>query len=120
MSLRNITNPLTSQLAKMKDLLAERRLFSRRAFLSLILTLGGLLSVVGRLIYLQVINHKHFTTLSENNRVKLQPLAPTRGLIYDRNGVLLAENYPPIAWRLPLSKSRIWTPPSANSRLVSN
>lgn len=105
MSLRNITSPLASQLAKMKDLLAERRLFSRRAFLSLILTLGGLLSVVGRLIYLQVINHKHFTTLSENNRVKLQPLAPTRGLIYDRNGVLLAENLS--SYRLEITPEQV-------------
>ena len=52
----------------------------------------ALLAVSGRLVYLQVLNHDRFTTLSESNRVRLQPLPPTRGFIYDRNGVLLADN----------------------------
>jgi hypothetical protein len=52
----------------------------------------SLLAVAGRLVYLQVLNHERFTTLSESNRVRLQPLPPTRGFIYDRNGVLLADN----------------------------
>lgn len=52
------------------------------------------LVVVMRLINLQVINHEHFTTLSQDNRVKVLPLPPTRGLIYDRNGLILAQNVP--------------------------
>ena len=52
------------------------------------------LVVLGRLVYLQVINHAHFTTAAQGNRIKILPLPPTRGLIYDRNGVLLAENLP--------------------------
>ncbi len=61
-----------------------------------LLVLGGMLCLVlfGRLLYLQVIEHDHYRTLSEDNRVKLQPIAPNRGLIYDRNGILLAENLP--------------------------
>jgi penicillin-binding protein 2 len=92
MILRKAAKPIDEHLSKMTDPLLEKRLFSRRAFLSLAGVLGGLLTVAGKLAYLQVLNHRHFTTLSENNRVKLQPLAPTRGLIFDRNGVLLAEN----------------------------
>ena len=83
---------VTRGAARLKEPVAEKRLFFRRALFSLALVLGGLLTLVGRLAYLQVLNHEHFTTLSENNRVKLQPLPPTRGRIFDRNGVLLADN----------------------------
>ncbi len=60
------------------------------AFIVMIL----LITLVLRLIHLQITNHDHFTTLSHENRVKLVPLPPTRGLIYDRNGVILAQNLP--------------------------
>jgi len=89
---RGVRRPAARQLAKVRDPVAESRLFGRRAVIALALALAALLTLVGRLIYLQVVNHTHYTTLSENNRVKLQPLPPTRGLIYDRNGVLLADN----------------------------
>ncbi len=48
--------------------------------------------VFARYFYLQVLQHNYFTTASDNNRIKLQPIAPTRGYIYDRNGVLLVDN----------------------------
>ena len=38
--------------------------------------------------------HEHYTTLSKSNRVKITPIAPIRGLIYSRDGVILAENKP--------------------------
>ncbi len=44
--------------------------------------------------FLQVVNHDHFKTLSQENCVKLVVLPPPHGLIYDRNGVVLAENLP--------------------------
>ena len=47
-----------------------------------------------RLYYLQVVEHERYSAMSEDNRVQLQPVPPTRGLIYDRNGVLLADNRP--------------------------
>lgn len=47
-----------------------------------------------RLINLQMVKHDHFITLSQNNRVKVLPIPPIRGLIYSRDGVLLAENQP--------------------------
>lgn len=79
-------------LIRNKDPLAEVRLFTRRAMIALVLVLICLATLIGRLAYLQVLHHDHFTTLSENNRIKLQPLQPARGLIFDRNGVLLADN----------------------------
>ena len=77
-----------------KDNLLESRLFMGRVLVALFV--GGLLfiALVMRLVYLQVVAHDHFRTLSEDNRVKLQPVPPNRGLIYDRNGVLLADNLP--------------------------
>ena len=90
---------------QLKDHLFESRLIMNRAVL--LLVFGGiLLSVlVFRLLYLQVASHEHFTTLSEDNRVKLQPLPPNRGLIFDRNGILLAENLP--SYRLEITPEQV-------------
>jgi penicillin-binding protein 2 len=85
--------PATGEpLAREKDNTAESELFFRRALVVLFAVFLSFLAVAGRLVYLQVLNHERFTTLSESNRVRLQPLPPTRGFIYDRNGVLLADN----------------------------
>jgi penicillin-binding protein 2 len=77
-----------------KDHLLESQLFLGRTIASGILVMLTMLLLVGRLFYLQVLSHEHFITLSKDNRVKLQPLPPTRGLIYDRHGVTLAQNLP--------------------------
>ncbi len=77
-----------------KDTAAERRLFQRRALVALamvLLLIGGLLA---RMYQLQVVEHQTYITLSDKNRVQVQSVPPTRGLIYDRNGDLLAENRP--------------------------
>ena len=47
-----------------------------------------------RLFSLQVIRREHYLALSEENRIRIVPIEPPRGLIYDRNGVLLVDNYP--------------------------
>ena len=54
----------------------------------------SLLLVIGRLIKLQVFEHDRYKTLSQENRLKIVPVAPTRGLIYSHDGVLLADNRP--------------------------
>ncbi|WJW75931.1 penicillin-binding protein 2 [Thiohalobacter sp. IOR34] len=77
-----------------KDNLLESRLFMRRAIAALLGAALLLMALVGRLVYLQVVAHEHYRTLSEHNRIKLEPIPPNRGLIFDRNGVLLAENLP--------------------------
>lgn len=78
----------------LRDHSAESSLFARRtlvSFIFIILVLGLLLS---NLYYLQVDSYQAYKTRSNENRVKLVPIAPNRGLIYDRNGILLAENKP--------------------------
>ncbi len=77
-----------------KDPYRERQLFLNRAILGAFFSTLLILLLVARMFYLEVLRHEHFTTLSTNNRVSLQPIPPTRGLIYDRHGVLLAQNLP--------------------------
>jgi len=77
-----------------KDHIRESRLFNERAAIALFIVICLLFLIVARLIYLQIVNHEHFATLSEVNRINLVPVPPTRGLIYDRNGVVLAQNLP--------------------------
>ena len=72
----------------------EAMLFKRRTIVAASLCLLLILGLLFRLAYLQIVEFKHFSSLSENNRVRLMALAPTRGLIFDRNGVVLAENRP--------------------------
>ncbi len=78
----------------LKDLAGEARIVRGRIIAACfgVLLLAGIL--VLRMVQLQVVEYQRFSTLSEDNRVKLVPLAPTRGLIYDRNGVQLAQNTP--------------------------
>ena len=75
-----------------KDYLRESRLFRVRAGTATFGMILLLLLLILSLTKLQVFEHQHFTTLSQDNRVKVQPLPPTRGLIYDRNGTILAQN----------------------------
>ncbi|TLF45488.1 penicillin-binding protein 2 [Halomonas urmiana] len=83
----------------------ELHAFRMRSLLAVlvVLTLTGLLG--GRLFYLQVVQHEVYSTRSEKNRVRVEPLPPTRGLIYDRNGELLAENRP--TYNLTLVRERV-------------
>ncbi len=69
---------------------------------ALVVILLATVLLLARLIKLQIIDFEYFSTLSEDNRVKVVPIAPTRGLIYDRNGVLLAENIPTFSLELNL------------------
>jgi len=78
----------------LRDTVQEKQLFQTRAFVAILGVVVITLSLLGRFYYLQVIAHETYTTLSDRNRVQVQPVSPTRGLIYDRNGVLLAENRP--------------------------
>ncbi len=77
-----------------KDVAAERRLFQRRTGVMLVLVIAMLGVLAGRMYQLQVIEHDVYRTLSDKNRVQVQSVAPPRGLVYDRNDVLLAENRP--------------------------
>lgn len=89
----------------LKDSWAEQRLFNNRT----IWAIAGLLLLTGvlgtRLVKLQVVDFQHYSELSYGNRVRIEALAPIRGIIYDRNGVVLAENLP--AWQLVLIPEQV-------------
>lgn len=75
-----------------KDTKNDNRLFLNRlivAFIAIIFLSSGLII---RLIYLQIAGHEHYSSLAKDNSVKIYPLVPTRGMIYDRHGNVLAEN----------------------------
>ena len=82
------------QSAHIKDHLRENHRFFGRAVVSGAFVLLLLTLVLVRLAKLQIVDHAHYKTLSQDNRVKLVPLPPTRGLIYDRAGRVLAQNRP--------------------------
>lgn len=79
---------------QIRDYQAEARLFASRAVVSFvgIVVLMGLL--VANMYNIQVNQFQDYQTRSNDNRIKVVPIAPNRGLIYDRNGILLAENRP--------------------------
>lgn len=89
----------------LKDPYLETRLFRSRiitGFLLLLLVIAGLMA---RYFWLQVIQHEEFSTQSVNNQVRLVPVAPNRGLIYDRRGRPIAENLP--AYRLEIVPEKV-------------
>ena len=88
-----------------KDLHLEQRLFGARVLIAGIIVSLVLTLVLGRLFYLQIVSYKYFTTQSQNNRVRLVAVPPPRGLIFDRNGVVLAENLP--SYQLEITPEQI-------------
>ncbi|MCX7627863.1 MAG: penicillin-binding protein 2 [Methylophilaceae bacterium] len=61
--------------------------------------------LLARFFHLQVISHDHYRTLAENNRISLVPIVPNRGLILDRNGVVLAHNF--FVYTLEITPSKV-------------
>lgn len=90
---------------QLKDDYSETRLIQRRLIVAAIFVLVLMSIVLARMYVLQVVEHEHFSTLSNSNRVRLKALPPTRGLIYDRNGVVLADNLP--AYRLEIIREQV-------------
>ena len=78
----------------LKDPIREKQIFTFRAVLAMLIILCVAAGLLTRIYYLQAVDFEHYTTLSDKNRMQLQSVVPTRGLIYDRNGILLADNQP--------------------------
>jgi len=72
----------------------EKRVFNLRIVFAILVIVLLLTLVIGRLTYLQIINYEHYSTLATGNRIRIEPIPPNRGLIFDRNGKILAENLP--------------------------
>ncbi|MCP4491036.1 MAG: penicillin-binding protein 2 [Gammaproteobacteria bacterium] len=94
-----------SQRVHLKDDYLESRLIRRRLVLSAAFIFMLMTLVLGRLYVLQIIDYDHFSTLSDSNRVHIKPLPPARGLIFDRQGVVMANNLP--SYRLEIVREQI-------------
>lgn len=93
----------------LKDHEKETQLVNKR-----LLACGLLVAVlscilVGRMYFLQVTEFAYHSTISENNRVHVLPIPPERGLIYDRNGVVLADNRPSFNLIMTRERSGDWS-----------
>jgi penicillin-binding protein 2 len=84
---------------------AEAEQFRRRALLAGLGVAVAILALALGYGRLQILQHEVYATRSEENRIRLEPIVPARGLIYDRNGVLLADNAP--AYRLDIVAERV-------------
>ena len=90
---------------QLKDDFLEHRLIRRRLIFTAVVAVLLLSLVVGRLYVLQVVEYDHYVTLSDSNRIRLKALPPTRGLIFDRYGVVMADNLP--AYRLEIVREQV-------------
>jgi len=102
---------------RIKDAAHETLLFRRRALAGFAIIAVCLAVLLGRFFDLQVLRHDEFNARSDANRIKLRPLPPARGLIYDRNGVVLADNVP--QYRLELTPEQVDDIDDTLSRLRS-
>ncbi len=108
---------MLKQRISIKDNGAEAALFYRRALFAMACV--GLLTLLllGNLYRLQVLHHADYQTRSNSNRIKVLPVAPPRGLIFDRNGILLAENRP--VYSLEIVPEQVTDLPQTVSALVA-
>jgi len=83
----------------------ELDLFRSRALVAGVLVFLALFLVIVRLIFLQINNYEYYTNLSRENYQKHIPIPPVRGQIYDRNGILLADNH--IEYVLEVTKDKV-------------
>ena len=92
-------------LSSIKDVHSERRLFLGRVILASVVSILLLGVVIARLVQLQIVDYELFAEKSQGNRVRIEPVPPIRGLIFDRNGTVIAENLP--AYQLELVPEQV-------------
>ena len=91
-------------MSELRNVRRELHYFQVRLGVAGALVLAAFAVLFGRFFYLQVIQHKYYDTKAEDNRIAVMPIQPNRGLILDRNGVVLARNYSAYTLELTLSK----------------
>jgi penicillin-binding protein 2 len=92
MAMRGST-PTMMGVAEIRNAERELHNFQLRIGIAGIAVLAAFALLAARFIYLQVIQHETYQAKAEDNRISIVPVAPNRGLILDRNGVVLARNY---------------------------
>ncbi|MFI4894821.1 MAG: penicillin-binding protein 2 [Steroidobacterales bacterium] len=105
-----------SSRVRIKDQWNEQRIFSQRTLGALLVIAVLVVALLARLSYLQVLRHGYYMELSQGNRVRLDPIPASRGLIVDRNGNVLANNEP--AYQLELIREQVPNLTDTLQRLV--
>lgn len=93
------------KIAELRNRQRDLREFQIRIMVALLLVLLCFLLLLTRFVWLQVVRHHDYHAQAEENRISVVPVAPNRGLIFDRNGVVLARNYS--AYTLEITPSKI-------------
>ena len=83
----------------------DRFYFRRRLGVAAFIVLIAFAGLFARFLYLQVVQHAHYQTLAETNRIAIVPIAPNRGVVTDRNGIVLAQSYS--GYTLEIMPSRV-------------
>src|SRR3954467_11799099 len=94
-------------MTELRNVEADLSRFRARGLAASLVVLVCFLLLASRLVYLQVFRHEDLSEQAENNRTSIVPIVPNRGLILDRNGIVLATNYS--AYTLEISPSRLTT-----------
>jgi penicillin-binding protein 2 len=109
--------PMRTRQSRIKNYFAENRLFAVRSVVAGLLAAVLLLMVGARLFYLQVLRYDYYSTLSQGNRIRTEPIPPSRGLILDRHGVVLADNLP--AFQIELVREQVGDAKALDATLAS-
>ena len=91
-------------MAELKNTQRELYYFQLRLGVAGAIVMVAFTILFARFVYLQVIQHRYYDTRAEDNRILVVPIQPSRGLILDRNGVVLARNYSAYTLELTLAK----------------
>ena len=91
--------------SELRNPLREQHHFRLRLGFAALVVLVCFGILAARFFYLQVVRYEHYQTLAENNRISLVPIVPNRGLILDRNGVVLAHNF--FVYTLEITPSKV-------------
>ncbi|HQR61045.1 MAG TPA: penicillin-binding protein 2, partial [Methylophilaceae bacterium] len=91
--------------SELRNPLREQHYFKLRLIAAALVVLICFGILATRFSYLQLVRYEHYQTLAENNRISLVPMVPNRGLILDRNGVVLAHNF--FVYTLEITPSRV-------------
>ena len=98
-------SPISIAAPELRNPERELAYFHRRLAVAAALILLAFGGLFGRFFYLEVVRHEHYQTLAESNRIAIVPIVPNRGVITDRNGIVLAQSYS--AYTLEVTPSRV-------------
>jgi penicillin-binding protein 2 len=92
-------------MTEIRNVAADLSRFKRRVIVIGLVVLSAFGLLCTRLVYLQVVRHEDLAEQAESNRTAIVPVVPNRGLILDRNGIILASNYS--AYTLEITPSKV-------------